>query len=222
MSSPISTELGGETTTMTPVSLSILYLCSAKKLRSNSDPIIKILILLTFSFSIIISSDPSSSTRGNKIDSSVLPGRVHAIKPIQFKSNFLQFSLPNLFKGIRPYIYDFRQAPKEVYNPSRKDICKIGNSKILELPVTKNLSESKKGIPISGGSLEKYGIKNDLRSIKRSGINYPVLVYHPWEFIKVKDKKLVFNEKLFLSLTELLDACKSHYSFKTICLDNIP
>tara|TARA_Y100001970_G_C14208139_1_gene845292 strand:- start:730 stop:1593 length:864 start_codon:yes stop_codon:yes gene_type:complete len=158
---------------------------------------------------------------GYEIDSSVLPGRVHAMRPLKFINNFIQLRLPNFSKSIKPYIYDFSTAPKNIYNPSRKDICKVGNSKILELPVTKNLSDKRKGIPISGGSLQKYGFDNDLKSIEMSDTNPPVLVYHPWEFVKLENKELVFNEKLFSSLTKLIDACMNRYNFKTISLDNI-
>ena len=103
---------------------------------------------------------------GFDIDSSVLPGRV--VKKWR------------LFT-----ILDFKGAPREPYRPSRTDIRKSGDSKLLEIPVTEN--PLMKGIPIGSGYLNYFGAESFIKAIKAVTQSYVVLLFHPWELVPLAD-----------------------------------
>ena len=113
-----------------------------------------------------------------------------------------------------PAYFDFSKAPLNSYFPSSLDVSKKGSSSVLEIPVSSNISH--KGIPISGGSLKKYGLEKDIKAIDNYLSDYVVLVYHPWEFIKLNGNQEVFDEELFKDFQSLINHCIENHSVITL------
>lgn len=98
---------------------------------------------------------------GYLIDSSVLPGR----KMARF--------------GVFP-IYDFRNAPRMIYHPSRKDVTKKDGTRIVEIPLTEN--PALPGAPLGMGFLNKFGVDETRAAIQGVGEQYATFLIHSWEF----------------------------------------
>ncbi len=148
-----------------------------------------------------------------EIDSSVLPGRKHLAIP-NFSERLLTFYLPNIRSGMIPTYFDFSKAPLNSYFPSKLDVSKEGSSSVLEIPVASNISY--KGIPISGGSLKKYGLEKDIKAIDNYLSDFVVLVYHPWEFIKLNGNQEVFDQELFNDFKSIIDYCINNHNIVTL------
>jgi peptidoglycan/xylan/chitin deacetylase (PgdA/CDA1 family) len=103
---------------------------------------------------------------GYNIDSSVLPGRI-------MKQHQL-FTL-----------YDFRSAPRHPYHPSYDNIAKVGNSKLLEFPLTEN--PFLKGAPLGIGFLNMSGPEATLNAIEhiQEG-DYLTFLIHPYELVELE------------------------------------
>ena len=96
------------------------------------------------------------------IDSSVLPGRI-------------------LKKWKLFTIYDFRNVPREPYNPSNKDVTIKGNSPITEIPITEN--PINRGAPIGMGFLNYAGLEDTIKAINNVREDYITFLIHPWELV---------------------------------------
>ena len=99
---------------------------------------------------------------GYEYDSSVLPGRRVMAK--------------RLLK-----LLDFREAPRDPYQPSRDDPAIPGTSNLWELPVAENPFAP--GGPIGLGYLNAYGVEKTIQAIALSSSDPCVFLIHPWELV---------------------------------------
>lgn len=137
-----------------------------------------------------------------EIDSSVLPGRWHRKW--------------NLFT-----IYDFRYAPRELYNPSHSNVCKKGGSPIIEVPITENPSIC--GAPIGAGYFNTFGIDETLRSIEKVKESYIIYLIHPWELVDLGQFHPSLRDWLqkacsnnFDNFRQFIELSQKNYCFSTI------
>ncbi len=106
-------------------------------------------------------------------------------------------------------LLDFRDAPREPYRPSRKDVTKPGDSSIVEIPVTENPLYS--GIPIGSGFLNYFGELEFLKAARAVEESYVVLLLHPWELIDLGKHHSKLPEWV-------AKACKSNFETLKKCL----
>ena len=99
------------------------------------------------------------------IDSSVLPGR-------------------HVKKWRMLTMYDFRNAPRVPYHPSSSTITDIGESPILEIPLT--INPNLDGAPIGMGYLNISGLQKVKTTIDAVDSEYITFLIHPWELIDLR------------------------------------
>lgn len=119
---------------------------------------------------------------GYVIDSSVLPGR----KMTRFK----------LFK-----VYDFRNAPRTMYHPSRRDVAKKDGTRIVEIPLTEN--PALPGAPLGMGFLNKFGVDETIAAVQSVAEEYATFLIHSWEFTDLAKRQHHTSR-------DLADLCKKN------------
>jgi polysaccharide deacetylase family protein (PEP-CTERM system associated) len=82
---------------------------------------------------------------------------------------------------IKTMIYGVPNAPVDIYTPSKKDVSRHGNGKIIEFPLT--TVRIIKNFPIAGGfylrALPLWFLKWGIKKVNRKR---PAIIYiHPWE-----------------------------------------
>lgn len=97
-----------------------------------------------------------------RVDSSVLPGRF--VRRLRVLS-----------------VVDMRDAPIGPYHPSRSSITEIGDSPIVEVPVTANPVEP--GSPLGLGFLNDAGPEAVVRAARAALGPYTVFLCHSWEMV---------------------------------------
>jgi hypothetical protein len=97
------------------------------------------------------------------VDSSVMPGTLQRIR------------------GILP-IKSFKKAPRIPYHPSSKDVAKIGDMNLVEVPLTEN--PIFRGTPFgAGGGLNLCGMERMIAASEKISEDYIIFLVHPWELV---------------------------------------
>ena len=139
---------------------------------------------------------------GYAIDSSILPGR----KVKKWKI----FTL-----------LDYSDVTTKIYTPSYSDARNIGESKMLEVPLTEN--PLAKGSPLGLGFLNAYGLEKTIEAINKVDNDYIMFLIHPWEAVDLG--KYYPNLKPWLHracsgniepLNGFLEYVSERYTFSTI------
>lgn len=99
-------------------------------------------------------------------------------------SSILPNSVVKEYKGLIT-CHSHIGGPIQPYHPSRKNILEIGNSTIVEVPLSENpLLE---GAPIGAGFLNKFGLSKTLEAIQQVKTDYVMFLIHPWELVDLFD-----------------------------------
>ena len=86
-----------------------------------------------------------------------------------------------VLRAVGVELLDFREAPRDPYQPSRDDPAIPGTSNLWELPVAENPFAP--GGPIGLGYLNAYGVEKTIQAIALSSSDPCVFLIHPWELV---------------------------------------